>query len=171
MMKRAIMRYTLTNQSQELKQQTLPDGMHFEELVATDTQLAELLYRSFHDTVDDEGESMAEWLDEVQATFAGKYGEIITPLTFKLCHEDKAIGAFITSNFREIPLILYVVIHPDYRGQQLSKALLRQGIAIAEKEGLESLYLTVTLKNVAAYQLYQKVGFEVIGENWDEVLA
>lgn len=163
------MYYPLTEKEQQV--QPLPSGMHFEALTATDSQLAELLYLSFHDAIDDEGENMEDWQAEIQATFAGKYGEIMTPLTFKLCYQDKAIGALVTSNFREIPLLLYVVIHPEYRGKHLAKALLRHGMVLAAKEGLSGLYLTVTLKNIAAYQLYQKLGFEVVGEHWDDVLG
>lgn len=100
-----------------------------------------------------------------------KYGEIITAFSFNLYHEELLIGTLITASFREVPLILYIAIHPDYQGQGLAKILLHYLIKQAQQvQSHQQLFLVVAANNVPAYKLYKKIGFTERGTKWDAIL-
>ncbi len=61
----------------------------------------------------------------------------------------------------EIPTIAIV---PEYREAGLGKALLQQLILRAKDNGIQTIFLEVRQSNLAAQHLYQKCGFEVVGQ-------
>ena len=60
--------------------------------------------------------------------------------------------------------ITNVATHPDFRRRGLASALLEALKREAAERGIESIFLEVRRSNTAARELYQKQGFEVIGE-------
>lgn len=60
--------------------------------------------------------------------------------------------------------ITNVATHPDFRRRGLASALLEALKKEASERGIESIFLEVRRSNTAARELYQKQGFEVIGE-------
>ena len=60
--------------------------------------------------------------------------------------------------------ITNVATHPDFRRQGLGEAVLYALKAEAAKRDLETLFLEVRRSNEPAIHLYEKLGFEVIGE-------
>ncbi len=133
-------------------------------------QLAHLFYESYHNTVDDEGETPAEWEQELEHLRDGKYGSVLDDLSFNLYAAEQLIGSIVCSKFKGIHLILYIVISPSYRGRSLSKVLLRETIHSAIRKQLDSLYLVVTDSNVSATRTYDAIGFQKVGTDWAEVL-
>lgn len=53
-----------------------------------------------------------------------------------------------------------VVVHSDYRGKGLGKALMQEVIAAAREKGVRTIHLTSRPVREAANALYQKLGFE-----------
>lgn len=133
--------------------------------------LANLLFLSFHGTLDDNGETPDFWNTEVSEVFEEKYGEIIQELSFCLVWEDKLVGTFITTIFRGVPLIIYVAIHPDFRGRHFSKSLFNHAFnELIAATHYEEVYLVVKTNNQVAYNLYSGLGFKKVGTDWDSVL-
>ena len=63
---------------------------------------------------------------------------------------------------RKVGYIKRVVVHPDFRGQRLSRTLLEHIIAYARNElALTALELHVWENNYAAIRLYHSLGFEL----------
>jgi ribosomal-protein-alanine N-acetyltransferase len=60
--------------------------------------------------------------------------------------------------------IATIAIHPDYRRLGLGKRLLNALLQDAIRQGLRIATLEVRLGNLAAQQLYQQFGFEVVGK-------
>lgn len=56
--------------------------------------------------------------------------------------------------------ITNVAIHPDYRGQKLGEALMRNMIEVAIGLGAVSMTLEVRVSNHIAQSLYRKLGFQ-----------
>ncbi|MFD1887627.1 GNAT family N-acetyltransferase [Paenibacillus wenxiniae] len=133
------------------------------------SHVSHLFYESYHNTVDDEGETPAEWEQELQQVKDGKYGPVLYDLSFNLYAAEQLIGSIVCSKFKGIHLILYIIISPVYRGRRLSKVLLRETIRSARQSQLDSLYLVVTDSNVAATRTYDAIGFEKVGTDWGEV--
>lgn len=133
-------------------------------------RLARHLLDSFIGTIDDEDETIVEWLEEVKASFAGKHGPLLKAHSFYLEDRKRIIGSALVSLFRGIPLIIYLAVDPDQRGQGLSKKLLQQMFYSFETSEYQEVFLVVTPGNFPAETLYEKLGFEVVGTNWDTVL-
>ena len=60
--------------------------------------------------------------------------------------------------------IANVATHPDYRRRGLADAVIEALMEEARRRGIDALYLEVRRSNTAARALYEKQGFEVIGE-------
>jgi ribosomal protein S18 acetylase RimI-like enzyme len=54
-------------------------------------------------------------------------------------------------------------VDPRYRGQGVGKQLLAQAQEVAREQGLRKISLQVTSSQQAAFALYKKMGFEVVG--------
>ncbi len=132
--------------------------------------LSHLFYEAYHHTVDDEGETVEEWEQELAHVRDGKYGPLLSDLSFALYDAEQLMGSILCSTFRGVPLILYVVISPTYRGRHLSKLLIHETIRSARRNHLDSLYLVVTDRNFAATRIYDAIGFARVGTDWTEVL-
>lgn len=133
-------------------------------------RLARHLLYSFKGTIDDEDETITEWLAEVKASFEGKYGPLLKAHSFYIEENKQIVGSAIVSLFRGIPLIIYVAVDPEKRGQGLSKKLLQQMLYSFEESEYHEVFLVVTPGNFPAERLYKKFGFEAVGTNWDKVL-
>lgn len=141
----------------------------FSSFNTNNSKTAELFFKSYHGTTDDEGETLLDWEKELSNTVNGKYGKLLNNLSFTMSFDGKIIGSLISSTFHEIPLILYVVIHPDFKGKGLSKLLMREAIQRAKSTKIEKLYLVVTTENLSAFELYKKIGFTYQADSWDEL--
>ncbi|MBP2097590.1 GNAT family N-acetyltransferase [Enterococcus rivorum] len=133
-------------------------------------RLARHLLYSFKGTIDDEDETLTDWFEEVEASFAGKYGPILKRHSFYIEEGKAIIGSGIVSLFREIPLIIYLAVDPEKRGQGLSKKILQQMLYSFESSEYQEVYLVVTPGNFPAEKLYAKLGFKPVGTNWDKVM-
>ncbi len=60
-------------------------------------------------------------------------------------------------------LIGNVVVHPDYRGRGIARALLEAAIKTARREGSRWIGLEVREQNAVACGLYQSLGFRNVG--------
>ncbi len=63
-------------------------------------QLAHLFYESYHNTVDDEGETQAEWEQELEHLRDGKYGSVLDDLSFNLYAAEQLIGSIVCSKLK-----------------------------------------------------------------------
>ena len=149
-MKRIIMACDLQHAPKTLQESALS----FDPFIPDSRSVAELFYSAYHETTDDEGESIADWQRELRETADGKYGPLIPGLSFQLQTEDHPIGAVVTSTFQ---------------GNGLSQLLMKEVIQRAKGRGLTHLYLVVTVENQPAYKLYEACGFSFTGESWADL--
>ncbi len=63
--------------------------------------------------------------------------------------------------------LLKIIIHPNYRGQGLSKKLLRQALLNLHMRGYRHFFLEVEESNFAAQKLYSSEGFKIIHRKKD----
>ena len=78
-------------------------------------------------------------------------------------------------NYRDVPWSLtaepervcvlhLLAVHPDFRGQHLSKRMLEELFRRGREAGLQAVHLDVILGNPQAEALYQKAGFRFAAE-------
>jgi ribosomal protein S18 acetylase RimI-like enzyme len=126
--------------------------------------LGELLYTAYHDTVDDEGETVDEAHDEAAKTIAGNYGDVLWECSFLLSRNNKTIGVTLVTNYYEdgIPLLAFSLTRPGYQRQGVAAHLIScSQAALLQHHNINRLRLVVTASNTPAVNLYQKIGFEV----------
>ena len=56
-----------------------------------------------------------------------------------------------------------IAVDPEYRGQKIGDALMKEMLHQAAKRGVKEVFLEVRVSNAPAIGLYQKYGFERIG--------
>nr|WP_212647218.1 GNAT family N-acetyltransferase [Enterococcus sp. 9E7_DIV0242]OTP13620.1 hypothetical protein A5888_003098 [Enterococcus sp. 9E7_DIV0242] len=149
-----------------------------EQLVSLETvssqqqqKLAQLLWESFHGSIDDLGETPEEMAVETEEILAGKYGEFLGKHSYVYVEKstNQFLGCALVSFFREIPLIIYVSVLPEARGRNLSTTILNQTLQSLASE-YEAAYLVVKDGNIPAEKIYDRLGFEAVGNDWDHVL-
>jgi GNAT superfamily N-acetyltransferase len=129
--------------------------------------LGALMYDAYHDTIDDEGETPAEAVAEIEGTFNGKYGPLLDTCSLLVEEQGRALGATIITDWTDErtghrqPLLAFLMTHPDASGQGLGTFLLSASINALLARGESELALFVTVGNSAAQHIYQKLGFEV----------
>lgn len=132
--------------------------------------LAKHYYQAFHGTVDDEGKSLIDWDEEIQSVFEERYGKVMTEHSFYLEQESEIIASIFLTKFRGIPLIAYLAVDKNFRGNSLGELLIQYSCHSLASSDYQEIYLAVNEENLVAYSLYKKMGFTVIGTDWDEIL-
>ena len=90
------------------------------------------------------------FLGEVEGVVAAK-AELMVPPSVPHAHVSSATG-----------YVKRVVVHPNYRGQGLSRKLMEYIIAYARNElGLDAIDLHVWESNSPAIRLYETLGFQL----------
>lgn len=85
-----------------------------------------------------------------------------------LSAQGEAIGRYIVDESAPEHLIVDIALFPQWRGQGIGSALIRQSMAVASRQGAQ-LGLHVLKHNLGAQRLYQQLGFEFIadeGSHW-----
>lgn len=126
-------------------------------------ELGMLMDNAYRDTVDHEGETLDQCLQEMQETLSGKYGALITEASFVATHQEKLVSAVLVTEWKGLPLVAYSMTHKSFQGRGLGKHLLRRAISGLSRTKWRELYLVVTDANTPAIRVYEKVGFQRIG--------
>jgi ribosomal-protein-alanine N-acetyltransferase len=79
------------------------------------------------------------------------------------CSGEQVIGAFVAWVVADEVHVLDVATHPDHRRRGVGRALVKEVLALAERERAVHVYLEVRRSNVAAIALYRGAGFAAVG--------
>jgi len=81
-----------------------------------------------------------------------------------LIKDDSFIGFAILSIAAGEAHILNICLDPTYKRQGLGKAFLDELFIVAKKKKVDCIFLEVRPSNIAAVNLYKKIGFKQIGQ-------
>jgi ribosomal protein S18 acetylase RimI-like enzyme len=135
------------------------------------------MYDAYLDTVDYEGETIADAIGEIQRTLIeAHYGKILSVATLILRDKEtfKVIAAIITAidGSSNQPMILYLMVAKKHQGKGIGKWLLshvihilrqtQQGVEdiMTDYAKFEKIYLSVNIKNSIALDLYTSMGLQ-----------
>ena len=126
--------------------------------------VAALLYDAYLGTIDDEGDTRADSLAEIDATMAGQYGPpILGACLVGVDDGDRIVAMIITTMFEGEPLIAYVATNPAWQSQGWATGLIEQAASALADQGERRMNLVVTVGNPAQH-LYERLGFR----GWDQ---
>ena len=129
--------------------------------------LGALMYDAYHGTIDDEGETPADAVAEIESVLRGKHGPLLGDSSLVIEEDGRALGATIITDWSDErtgtrqPLLAFLMVHPEASGQGMGTYLLSQSINALLAHGERELVLFVTVGNGAAQHIYQNLGFTV----------
>lgn len=126
--------------------------------------LAILLYAAYRGTIDDEGETFADALAEVDKVFAGGHGEFLPDCSFLIAEGEFLSSACLVTWWEphNAPLVVFTMTRPEARRRGLARSLLQASMNALLSHGYARLTLIVTDGNAAAQNLYASLGFRPI---------
>lgn len=124
--------------------------------------LGALLLAAYRGTVDDEGETESDAIDEVERTMEGEYGSFLPECSFAVEDGHRIVGASMATLVESEPFLAYVVVHPDRQRRAIGSLLVSATGNALLAAGHTEVGLMVTESNEPAVRLYRKLGFEQI---------
>src|SRR5262245_20005397 len=124
--------------------------------------LAHLMLAAYRGGADDEGETIAEALQEVDNVLISADRPFIPEASFVIELDAALASASLVSFFRGAPLITHIMTHPNYKRRGLGVSALLSSANALREQGWSSLSLYVTDSNEPALALYRKLGFQTI---------
>jgi ribosomal protein S18 acetylase RimI-like enzyme len=123
--------------------------------------LGTLMVEAYRGSIDYDGETVDQSIEEVRETLLGKYGRFIPEASFVVMSEKRAISAIVFVDFKKenMPLLAFTMTHPDFKGKGLSKKLIGLSLNQLEKMNFQECCLVVTEGNQPAQGIYEKLGF------------
>ena len=127
------------------------------------TEVGKIMLDAYLDTVDYEGESEEDAVQEVYETFYGKYGSIIEASTLILEDSDSAVGAIMLCHFEkfDVPFIVYLMVRSGVKGKGYGKLLTQTAMYELYIRNYSHCCLAVNVENYPALALYKSLGFSV----------
>jgi len=125
--------------------------------------IGKLMEQAYRGTIDDDGETLDQFIAEARATLSGKYGRFVSDASFWIEDNGKAISATLVTLWKDEPLLAFSITDPDYQRKGFASFLIRKTMKAMADLGYSYLDLGVTLGNPAKF-LYEKLGFEVLSK-------
>jgi ribosomal protein S18 acetylase RimI-like enzyme len=147
-----------------LDAQVLSDALLPRSIKPDDVQaLGRLMLAAYRGTVDDEGETEADAVAEIDQVMEGGYGRFLSDCSFVVADDaGRPIGASMVTLFESDPVLTYVVVHPEMKRRGIGTFLLAASGNALLTAGYSQLDLFVTEANESAVNLYRKLGFQVV---------
>jgi len=123
-------------------------------------RLAHLMLAAYRGAADDEGETIAEALQEVDSVLVSANRPFIPAASFVIEVDEALASASLVSLFRGGPLVTHVMTHPHYKRRGLGVSALLSSANALREHGWSTLSLYVTDSNEPALALYRKLGFQ-----------
>jgi GNAT superfamily N-acetyltransferase len=145
-----------------LQEQALPAGFRARAVRREDKEaLALLLFAAYRGTIDDEGDSFADALQEIERTYRSEYGRFLPGCSFAIEEGEFLVSACLVSFFEphDAPLVIFLMTRPEAKRRGLGRRLLQRSMNALLDEGYGRLTLVVTDGNEPAQRLYASMGF------------
>ncbi|MBU6316259.1 MAG: hypothetical protein KGR47_07100 [Acidobacteria bacterium] len=127
------------------------------------TGLAVLMLEAYRGTVDDEGETLHDANNAVEALFAGQFGVFDAEASVAFRGESGFDAATVVTEHGGTPLLAFSMTHPCAVRRGLARMGLHHAIGVLARAGRGELRLVVTDTNDRAMPLYLSEGFHRLG--------
>jgi ribosomal protein S18 acetylase RimI-like enzyme len=129
--------------------------------------LAILLYAAYRGAIDDEGETFADALAEIDKVFRGEYGAFLPDCSFVVEGGEFLASACLIAWWEphNAPLVVFTMTRPEAQGRGLARHLLQRSMNALSDAGYDRLTLIVTDGNEPAQHLYSSLGFRPIQDS------
>lgn len=118
------------------------------------------MHQAYRGTVDDEGETLEQSVEEARGALGGKYGTFLTRSSFVIEDASAPVSASLVSLWEGRPLLAFLLTHPDFQGRGMGTFLVRRSIDALLDQGFDEVDLFVTSANEPAVRIYERLGFQ-----------
>jgi RimJ/RimL family protein N-acetyltransferase len=118
-------------------------------------QMAQLMLDAYAGTIDSEGETIADAIEEVTAWFAG------TPLlehSFLKQEDESILSAVLVSMIDGNPFIGYVITDPRHKNRGLATTVTLAALETLRSGGFSKVALYITEGNTPSERLFRRLG-------------
>ena len=121
--------------------------------------LADLMMSAYVGTVDYEGESRVQALEEVCETLSGKKGRFDWVASRVIARDDRLASAALLIAWKSEPFLCFSMTSANYKRHGLARACLCAAMTELADRGADRLRLLVARSNLPAVRLYERLGF------------
>jgi ribosomal protein S18 acetylase RimI-like enzyme len=131
--------------------------------------IIDLVALGFENELDPQGQKMlAQMRQTAQRRMLSPFAfSDLEPAGFVWVEEERIVGnlslRYALPNRRKGQMIGNVVVHPDYRGMGIGRALVEAAIGATQQQSLRWIGLEVRADNRVACGLYSHLGFQAVG--------
>lgn len=147
----------------DLQQQMVPDSRPVHPVIPLPTErykeIGQAFLDAYRDTIDYEGESLDDAIDEVSRVINGGYGPLAVCASGAILVEGNIAAAVFVSIHNDTPFIPYVITSKEFKGRGMAGELLRYVLRRLSEAGYKHVELYVTKGNLPAEKLYENLGF------------
>lgn len=118
-----------------------------------------LMYRAYLNTVDYDGETEEQAIEEVKKTVNGDYGEFLPACSTVTVSDGTPVSATLVTRFQARPFIAFSFTDPLFQRRGFAKGCVAAAMTKLVEQGENELRLVVTRANSRAVELYQSLGF------------
>lgn len=124
--------------------------------------LAAAFLDAYIDTIDYEGETPKEAVNEIQHAFDGAYGKLVLKASFCLRIEKEIVSTIFVFLDEETLMIGFMTTKASYKKKGYGEVLLKYTLNKLQQLHFQQVVLYVTKGNHPAQKLYEKLGFKYI---------
>jgi RimJ/RimL family protein N-acetyltransferase len=128
-------------------------------VLSDEAELASLMLDSYMGTVDYEGESLTEAIEEVRSTLSGSKGPFLWSASRVIEKEGVLASACLVIRWEDQPLVAFSMTRAAFKQRGLARASLEASMSSLCQQGEATVALFVTVANSAAVHLYESLGF------------
>lgn len=140
------------------------DRLHLRAAELEDTTiLAELMLAAYHGTTDDEGETLEEAIEEVDAYLAGdRGGEALLRESRLAFVGPLLVGACLLAEWeeRQVPLVAYVMTRKEWKRRQIARQVLGASLLALTGQDYHEIRAVITKGNIPSERLFESMGFQ-----------
>ncbi len=124
--------------------------------------LAELMIDAYRGTIDDDGETLEDALQEVAGFFNQASGQPLLDCSWLARSRTGLSAAILISLWQQEPLVSYVMTAAAHKGQGLAGLLLQRSLACLQQDGQQAVQAFITAGNIPSEKLFLRAGFKRI---------
>lgn len=127
--------------------------------------LAVLMLDAYAGTIDTDGtETIADARAEVAGWLSGASVPPVLEHSYVIVYEGEPVSAVLASRVDGLPFIAYAYTAAAHKGRGLSSGLMTHAMRSIRAAGERRVHLWVTVGNVPAEQIYERLGFTDVSE-------
>lgn len=121
--------------------------------------IAEAILDAYEGTVDDEGDTLAQTIEELHLVFQGTLGPLLRDASLVIQKNGDLASGILLCDYRGEATLTYTFTKKAYQRLGYATLLIGRAAEILYEKGYHSLYLYVTMENKEALRLYESLGF------------